>query len=134
MIKATKQPTKLPCVRVLCGSKFCISLRLAARLEFVTQKHNRYMTTITVRVLPDGHRYHSLVAFLRRDLYDFSTQPNDGKPLVMRSLPPASELEQALNLAQAEIRAMYKRLDIKGSNVLDKLDATLEAVQAAMPS
>lgn len=45
------------------------------------------MTTITVRVLPDGHRYHRLVAFLRRDLYDFSTQPNDGKPLVSGSVP-----------------------------------------------
>jgi len=64
----------------------------------------------------------------------YSSASNNGKPLVMRSLPPASEIEQALNLAQAEIRAMYKRLDIKGSNVLDKIDATLEAVQAAMPS
>ena len=64
----------------------------------------------------------------------YSSASNDGKPLVMRSLPPASEIEQALNLAQAEIRAMYKRLEIKGSNVLDKIDATLETVQAAMPS
>lgn len=47
-------------------------------------------------------------------------------------LPPVSEIEQALNLAQAEIRAMYKRLDIKGSNVLDLVDKTLEAVQAAI--
>lgn len=34
--------------------------------------------------------------------------------------------EQLLNLAQAEIRAMYKRLDIKNSNVLDLIDKALD--------
>ena len=53
---------------------------------------------------------------------------------VMWSLPPVSELEQALNLAQAELKAMYQRLGYKGSNVLDLVDAALEKVQAAMPS
>ena len=52
----------------------------------------------------------------------------------MWSLPPVSELEQALNLAQAELKAMYQRLGYKGSNVLDLVDAALEKVQAAMPS
>ena len=53
---------------------------------------------------------------------------------VMWSLPPISELEQALNLAQAELKAMYQRLGYKGSNVLDLVDAALKKVQAAMPS
>lgn len=33
------------------------------------------------------------------------------------------QMEEALNLAQCELRAMYNRLGIKGSNVLDKVDA-----------
>lgn len=52
--------------------------------------------------------------------------------LLQPQLPPVVELEQALNLAQAEIRAMYKKAGIKGSNVLDLVDKNLEAVQAAM--
>lgn len=33
--------------------------------------------------------------------------------------------EEVLNLAQAELRAMYKRVGIKGSNVLDLIDKEL---------
>lgn len=36
--------------------------------------------------------------------------------------------ELALNLAQAEIRAMYKRLNIKDSNVLSIIDETLNQI------
>lgn len=32
------------------------------------------------------------------------------------------ELKDVLNIAQAELRAMYRRCGIKGSNVLDKVE------------
>lgn len=53
---------------------------------------------------------------------------------VMQSLPPLPEIEQALNLAQAELRFCYRTLGYKKSNVISKVDEVLEAVQAAMPS
>lgn len=53
---------------------------------------------------------------------------------VMRSLPPLDEIEQVLNLAQCELRSMYRKVGIKGSNILDDIDRTWETVKAAMPS
>lgn len=40
-------------------------------------------------------------------------------------------MAEALNLAQAEIRAMYKRLGISGSNVLDLIDKALASLSPA---
>jgi len=60
---------------------------------------------------------------------------NSSKPIVSSSdLPPVEEIENALNLAQAEIRAMYKPLGYNSSNVLDIVDRCLDDVKAAMPS
>ncbi|RYZ63045.1 MAG: hypothetical protein EOO14_00415 [Chitinophagaceae bacterium] len=71
----------------------------------------------------------------KRHIVEFAFQcSNSIKMPVMPSLPPNVELEKALNLAQAELRACYKRLNIKGSNVLDLVDKELEKVQAAMRS
>src|SRR3990167_706088 len=39
------------------------------------------------------------------------------------------QIEEALNLAQCELRAMYKRVGIKGSNVLDKVDEAWKVVK-----
>jgi hypothetical protein len=48
-------------------------------------------------------------------------------------LPPILPfVELALNTGQAELRSMYKRVGINGSNVLDLIDETLDKVQAAM--
>lgn len=69
------------------------------------------------------------------DFADWLLCQNSGKPLVMRPLPPSlPDIELALNLAQAELRSMYRRLGYKGSNVLDLVDKELEKVQAAMSS
>lgn len=38
------------------------------------------------------------------------------------------EVRQGLDLAQAEIRSMYKRLGIEGSNVLNEIDKTLSGI------
>lgn len=61
-------------------------------------------------------------------------QPNGSKPDVMRSLPPIDEIETALNLAQCELRSLYRRIGIKESNVLKDVDTTLGKIWAAMPS
>lgn len=53
---------------------------------------------------------------------------------VMRSLPPIDEIEAALNLAQCELRSLYRRVGIKESNVLKEVDTTLGKIWAAMPS
>jgi hypothetical protein len=44
---------------------------------------------------------------------------------MIRSEP---DIEQALDLAQAELRSLYKRLGIQGSNILDKVDAAYDSV------
>lgn len=60
--------------------------------------------------------------------------PNGSKSYVMRSLPPIDEIEAALNLAQCELRSLYRRIGIKESNVLKDVDTTLGKIWAAMPS
>lgn len=39
-----------------------------------------------------------------------------------------NEIRDVLNMAQAELRAMYKRCGIKGSNVLEAVDSAYEAL------
>jgi len=42
------------------------------------------------------------------------------------TMEEVDEIVEALNLSQAEIRAMYKRLGLKNSNVLDIIDSILD--------
>lgn len=44
------------------------------------------------------------------------------------------EKKEILNLAQAELRAMYKRLGIQGSNVLSLIDNELESAEQPLPA
>lgn len=49
-----------------------------------------------------------------------------------KPLPPVSEIEQTLNLAQCELRSMYRKVGILESNILKMVDETWEKVRAAM--
>lgn len=74
---------------------------------------------------------------IKRAMEDYAQQQVkifSSNPDVMRSLPPLPEIEQALNLGQCELRAMYKRYGIQNSNVLKLVDDCWERVKAAMPS
>src|SRR5438552_9051581 len=62
------------------------------------------------------------------DLYYATSQPAADrlKSLLNASEGDSVEICNVINLAQAELRAMYKRVGVKGSNVLDLLDQKLE--------
>lgn len=91
--------------------------------------HKLWNCPVSVKYIPNMFEHEWIEATLTH------SWPNESFTNYWRSLPspPGStptlskeaEYRKALDLAQAELRAMYKRVGIKGSNVLTLIDDAL---------